>query len=356
MKKAVQMAEMTVGQTSPNPSVGCVIVNNGEVVGTGVHLKAGGPHAERHALSMAGELAEGADAYVTLEPCSHTGRTPPCAEALIEAGVKRVFTASDDPDPRVSGRGIQMLRDAGIEVVTNVLKGEADELNRFFFHYIHTQRPYVTLKMATSIDGKTATASGESQWITGPESREDGHRLRRTHDAILTGINTVETDDPSLTVRLPEGGMQPLRVVLDTTLRFPEQARLLQDGGGVRIFTTEQAPADKVTRLREKGASVTVLPSFRIDVPDVLDMLGSEQVQSLLVEGGASIHDSFLRSGLFEQVVHYSAPILIGGEKAPGAAGGSGTASLSGAPRLHRHDVTVLGNDLRIIYRRKEEQ
>ncbi|WP_444685825.1 bifunctional diaminohydroxyphosphoribosylaminopyrimidine deaminase/5-amino-6-(5-phosphoribosylamino)uracil reductase RibD [Alkalicoccus luteus] len=351
MKLAVELASAAGGQTSPNPQVGCVIVKNGRVAGVGTHLKAGDKHAERYALEMAGAQASGADMYVTLEPCSHHGRTPPCADAVIEAGISRVFTASSDPDPRVSGRGIKKLLEAGIYVETGIMKEEADELNRRFFHYVTTRHPYVTLKMAASIDGKTATISGESKWITGPASRLDGHRLRHEHDAILVGIETVLADDPELTVRLPEGGIDPIRVVLDNELRFPLRANMLQASGRTIIFTSERGDKDKEKALKAAGAEVIRLSTFRVEPETVLEKLGSEGIGSLLIEGGGTVLDSFVRTGFFQEAVLYQAPILIGGRDAVSAIGGSGIERLSDCPRLILKQVEQLEQDVKLTYR-----
>lgn len=354
MRIAIELANAAAGQTSPNPLVGCVIVNQGEIVGMGAHLKVGEKHAERHALGMAGDKATDAEMYVTLEPCSHTGRTPPCADAVIEAGITKVYIGSCDPDARVAGKGIEKLKKAGIEVVAGVMKEEADSLNRVFFHYAVNKKPYVTLKMATSIDGKIATVDGESQWITGTAARLDGHKLRHLHDAILVGIETVLADNPSLTTRLPDGGKNPVRIVLDSRLRIPEEAALLEDGGKTWIFTTEQGDSHKIENLKKTGVQVTVLPGFSIPVEEVLLKLGQAEISSLLVEGGGTIHDSFLRADVINEIVHYSAPILIGGRTAAQAVGGTGLSRLGEAPRFTIASTEVLGDDLKHVYYRKE--
>ncbi len=353
MKLAIEMAASAKGQTSPNPLVGAVIVKHGEVIGLGAHLKAGEKHAEKHALNMAGSRAEGADMYVTLEPCSHTGRTPPCADAVIDAGIKRVFIGSDDPDPRVSGRGINKLREAGVEVHTGILKEEADALNFVFFHFAVTKTPYVTLKMAASIDGKIASSSGESKWITGSASRLDGHLLRHEHDAILAGIETILADNPLLTTRLPQGGKNPLRVILDSRLRIPSEAKALNKESPTWIFTTEQAEESRIKELREAGATVTVMAGFTIQLDEVMEKLGRADVSSLLVEGGGTVHDSFLREKLFHQVVLYMAPLLIGGKDAPSSVSGSGIHRLADVPRLKLLSVERLGEDTKHIFHRE---
>ncbi|GEL09108.1 bifunctional diaminohydroxyphosphoribosylaminopyrimidine deaminase/5-amino-6-(5-phosphoribosylamino)uracil reductase RibD [Salisediminibacterium halotolerans] len=351
MKLAIELARKTKGQTSPNPLVGCVIVNNGDIVGMAAHLKAGELHAERLALQMAGDKAYGADAYVTLEPCAHHGRTPPCADALIDSGIKRVVIASDDPNPKVSGRGYDRLYDAGIEVERGCLKEEADTLNEIFFHYIKTKKPYVTMKLASSIDGKIATTSGESQWITGEEAREDGHRLRKEHDAILVGVNTVIADDPSLTTRLPGGGKHPVRIILDRHLRTPLNAKVLNDEKAPTwIVTSMAADSAGALLLKEKGAKILSLDPT--DVAEVLERLAEKDVTSLLVEGGGMINDSFLRAGLFNQVVHYLAPILLGGKDAKSSFSGEGIHHLPNAEKLTLTKQYMLGSDIKFIYKR----
>ncbi|WP_147804837.1 bifunctional diaminohydroxyphosphoribosylaminopyrimidine deaminase/5-amino-6-(5-phosphoribosylamino)uracil reductase RibD [Alkalicoccus halolimnae] len=355
MHLAVQMARAAAGQTSPNPLVGAVIVKEGEVVGLGAHLKAGEKHAERHALDMAGEKASGAEMYVTLEPCSHTGRTPPCADAIINAGIKKVYVASHDPNPQVAGQGIRKLEAAGINVQKGILKKEAEELNYFFFHFIQTKTPYVTLKMAASIDGKTATSQGESKWITGEESRQDGHQLRHEHDAILVGIETVLADNPSLTTRISGGGSNPLRIILDSKLRTPADARLVTDKQSTWIFATEQCSKEKVRLLRSLGVKVTVLSGFSIDIKEVLEKLGEAEITSLLVEGGGTVHDSFVTENLFQRVVLYTAPILIGGRQSPQSVAGNGIGKLSEAAVLQLHSSVNIGSDVRQIFLRKDE-
>ncbi|TMW73667.1 bifunctional diaminohydroxyphosphoribosylaminopyrimidine deaminase/5-amino-6-(5-phosphoribosylamino)uracil reductase RibD [Alteribacter natronophilus] len=349
MKLALGLARSTIGQTSPNPAVGAVLVKNNEVVGMGAHLRAGEPHAERHALTMAGEKSKGAVMYVTLEPCAHYGRTPPCAEALIEAEVSRVVVGTKDPDERVAGRGIRMLRDAGISVTENVCVEEARELNRMFFHSVTEKRPFVTLKTASSLDGKIATKTGESKWITGEAAREDVHRLRHEHDAILVGVNTVIADDPSLTVRLPGGGRHPVRVVLDHNLRTPADAGMIQDGlAPVWIVSSQNGNTERKSALEEQGAKVFELGRDTVEIAPLLTLLGEQQIRSVLVEGGGSVNDSFLRSGLFEQVIVYIAPLLIGGEDARSSFAGSGIRSLTDAAELSIQKTENIGRDLKI--------
>ncbi|NNU84066.1 bifunctional diaminohydroxyphosphoribosylaminopyrimidine deaminase/5-amino-6-(5-phosphoribosylamino)uracil reductase RibD [Geobacillus sp. BMUD] len=350
MRLALEVAKAGVGQTSPNPAVGAVVVNGGTVVGLGAHLKAGEPHAEVYAIRMAGEKARGATVYVTLEPCSHYGKTPPCADLLIQAGVRRVVVATTDPNPLVAGKGIAKLRQAGIDVDIGVLKDEADELNRMFFHYIATKTPFVTLKFACSLDGKIATATGESKWITSEAAREDVHRLRARHDAILVGVNTVLTDNPKLTVRLGETRKNPLRIVLDTTLHTPLDAHVVADKEAETwIITGSGVSREQIAAYERFGVRVFSMPTERIDVCDVLRLLGEQKVMSLFVEGGSRVHDSFLRAGVVNEVIAYIAPKLIGGCGAPTPVGGLGFARLSESMELDIRCIETIGPDIKIV-------
>jgi diaminohydroxyphosphoribosylaminopyrimidine deaminase / 5-amino-6-(5-phosphoribosylamino)uracil reductase len=315
MRHALALAERALGTTAPNPAVGCVIVAEGRVVGRGWTQKGGRPHAETIALAEAGEAARGATTYVTLEPCAHQGQTPPCADALIQAGVARVVVAVEDPDPRVSGKGLAMLRAAGIDVASGVLEKDAAELNAGFFLRVTKNRPLVTLKIAQSLDGKTATVSGQSKWITGPEARRFGHLLRAKNDAILIGIETALADDPELTCRLP--GLEdrsPIRVVLDTRLRLNEGSKLVR--------TAKQTPTIVFTvangggTLVASGVEIVKVardPRGRPDIGAVLTELARRGVTRLLVEGGAGVHAAFLDRGLADRLELFRAPIVLGG-------------------------------------------
>lgn len=350
MKMAIELARSAEGQTSPNPMVGAVVVKNNQIIGMGAHLKAGEPHAEVHAIRMAGDKAKGATIYVTLEPCSHHGKTPPCADLIISTGIERVVVASTDSNPLVAGRGISKLRDAGIVVETGILEKEALELNDIFFHFIETGLPYVTLKSAASLDGKTATVSGESKWITGEAARQDVHRLRHIHDAILVGVNTVLTDDPSLTTRLSAGGKNPVRIILDSTVRTPTDARVVIDGEAPTwLITTTKANTDKIAVLEAAGVQVIQLETDRLDIHDVLSSLGNRGITSVFVEGGAEVNGSFLKAGAFQQVISYIAPKLIGGKLAPSVFGGEGILHMDDVVNLQIKDVTRIGEDIRII-------
>ncbi len=352
MSLALQMARGTAGQTSPNPVVGAVVVRDGAIVGLGAHLKAGEPHAEVHALRMAGEKARGATLYVTLEPCSHHGRTPPCAEAIVQAGVSRVVVATLDPNPQVSGRGVGRLREAGVDVTVGVLETEARKLNEIFFHYITTKRPFVTVKTASTLDGKVATETGHSRWVSGAAAREEVHILRHQYDAILVGVNTVITDDPALTVRMEGEGRHPVRVILDTTLRIPLTARVVNDGvAPTWVYTTERAPLAKQQALAEKGVTVIRLDeSDKVDVLSVLQSLGQRGITSLLVEGGAAINGAFLAARAINKVISYVSLKLVGGAGAPTPFGGSGILSMEDAIPLRDIEVERISEqDLRIV-------
>lgn len=350
MKMALSLAKSTEGQTAPNPVVGAVLVKNHQIVGLGAHLKAGEPHAEVHAIEMAKENAEGATLYVTLEPCSHYGKTPPCSNLVIESGITRVVIATTDPNPEVAGSGIERIQKAGIQVEVGLLKAEADELNEIFFHYIQTGLPYVTLKSATSLDGKLATVSGESKWITGEEARADVHQFRHKHDAILVGVNTVIKDNPSLTTRLLDGGKNPVRIILDTHLRTPLDSKIITDGEAPTWIIAGSDHEDSLEKpFIEKGVKIIRLENQEVLLKDVLKELGKREITSLYVEGGSEIHGSFLKEKAFQQVITYIAPKLIGGALAPVSFGGEGISRIDDAVDLEFKDVTRIGNDLRII-------
>lgn len=351
MGLALELAGAMKGQTSPNPMVGCVIVKDGRVVGLGSHLQAGGPHAEIHALAMAEDEAKGATAYVTLEPCSHFGRTPPCADALIRNGIKRVVVASLDPNPLVAGRGIARLKEAGIEVVTGILAEKSARINEVFNTFITKQRPFVTVKTASTLDGKVATETGSSRWVTGEQARLDVHRMRHHHDAILVGVNTVITDNPQLTTRLPEGeGKNPIRIIMDTTLRIPLHSRVITDGEAPTwIITTDRADGEKKKALEEKGIRVfSTGPGPKVHVNTMLNLLGKEMVSSLLVEGGSQINSAFLHARAIDKVISYVAPKLVAGQDAPTPFGGTGIEEMGNAVPVKDIQVEMLGQDIKI--------
>ncbi|MBI0577070.1 bifunctional diaminohydroxyphosphoribosylaminopyrimidine deaminase/5-amino-6-(5-phosphoribosylamino)uracil reductase RibD [Neobacillus cucumis] len=350
MSLALKLAKSTLGQTAPNPVVGAVVVKDNQIVGMGAHLKAGEPHAEVHAIEMAGEKAKDATIYVTLEPCSHFGKTPPCSDLVIRTGIKKVFVATTDPNPQVAGKGIARIRNAGIEVEVGLLQEEARELNKMFFYNISTGLPYVTLKTANSLDGKTATPTGESKWITGEEARKDVHVFRHQHDAILVGVNTVIKDNPSLTTRLPSGGKNPIRIILDTNLRTPLTANVVTDGQAQTwIVTCSDIDGKREKEYHDLGVKLIKLPEKQIIIREMLKVIGEMGISSLFVEGGAEVHGSFLKERAFQQVITYIAPKLIGGKLAPASFGGEGFETMEEVVSLKIKEVGRIGNDLRII-------
>lgn len=353
MRRAIELARNATGRTSPNPLVGAVVVREGRVVAEGWHRKAGTPHAEVHALNMAGELAKGATVYVSLEPCAHYGRTGPCAKALVEAGVSRVVIAMTDPNPKVAGKGIEILKNAGVEVVTGVLEKEAKELNEVFLKWITTGKPFVALKTAMSLDGKIATASGESQWITNEKSRYEGHRLRDIYDGILVGINTVLQDNPSLTTRLREyQGQNPVRIVLDSQARLPLDSKLATDGAARTIVAVSaKAPADRVESLKKAGLEILTAGTDMVDAAELMHQLGAMGITSVLVEGGGRVNFSLLEAGLVDRVYAFVAPKLIGGSKALTPVEGTGFDKLSQAVELVDIKTRLLGDDVMITGR-----
>lgn len=356
MQMALTLAELGRGQTSPNPMVGAVLVKDGEVIGQGAHLKAGLPHAEVHALRMAGDKANGATAYVTLEPCSHHGRTPPCADALIDAGVRRVVIAIQDPDVRVQGQGVLKLRQAGIEVVTGILATAVEILNEEYLTFKQKGRPFVTWKCAATLDGYIATSSGHSSFVTGPESRRTVHDMRRRVSAVAVGIQTVLADNPRLTVRLsedPEANLpHPVRVVFDSRLRMPPDAAMLKEPGQTLIYTTNSTlrhSAQAITTLRERGAEVVGVEEDaegHVQLAEALNDLAQRGYQGVLVEGGATITGALLKEQLVDKVVYYMAPKLLGGGLP--ALTGYGPTRMDEAIPLHSVVWTQVGDDLRL--------
>lgn len=356
MARALQLAERGLYTTDPNPRVGCVLVRNGEVLGEGWHERAGGPHAEINALAATGEYAPGATAYVTLEPCCHFGRTPPCTEALLRAGVRRVVAAMEDPDPRVGGRGLQRLREAGVEVACGLMAAQARALNPGFVGRMAAGRPWVRLKMAASLDGRTAMASGESRWITGPEARADGHRLRARSSVVLTGVGTVLADDPSLTVRLPSpppgGWRQPRPVILDPDWRTPPTARVLQ-GPAPAVVVGVPHPTGEAARradaLAAAGAELRHLPGDRdgLDLGGLPALLTALEANEVHVEAGATLAGALLAARLVDELVVYLAPTLLGD-------GARGLFHLPGLERMEQRldlqirDLRPVGRDWRI--------
>ncbi|MBA4495683.1 bifunctional diaminohydroxyphosphoribosylaminopyrimidine deaminase/5-amino-6-(5-phosphoribosylamino)uracil reductase RibD [Paenactinomyces guangxiensis] len=348
MRLAYELAKSAAGQTSPNPMVGAVAVKEGRIIGSGAHLKAGTPHAEVYALNMAGAEAKGCTLYVTLEPCVHYGRTPPCTEKIISCGVKQVVIGSVDPDRNVSGKGISRMREAGIEVISGVLETECLKLNEAYFHHRRTGKPFVTLKTATTLDGKIATAGGDSRWITGEASRQYVHQLRHRYDAILVGVGTVLADNPRLTTRLETGGVNPLRVIVDSSLRIPIDANVVDTSEAPTwIFTTEARDFEKEKRLREKG--VEVIPAGagpRVGWEPLLRHLGEKGILSLLVEGGGEVNASLLSENRVQKVIAFIAPKLIGGKDSPTSVEGESPAKMAEARTLCDISIEQFGQDL----------
>jgi diaminohydroxyphosphoribosylaminopyrimidine deaminase/5-amino-6-(5-phosphoribosylamino)uracil reductase len=353
MARALALAARGLYTTDPNPRVGCVLVKDGRVVGEGWHARAGEPHAEVHALHAAGAAARGATAYVSLEPCRHHGRTPPCTQALIQAGVARVVVAMPDPNPKVASQGIAELEHAGIRVQTGLLQAEAERLNPGFLTRMRHGRPQVRVKLAASLDGRTALASGESKWITGDAARADVQRLRARSSAILTGIGTVLADDPSLTVRDFDIGRQPLRVVLDGHLSMRPDARMLTLPGKTLVVTAEDDP-EYAALLRVAGAEVLALAGGpdRVDLPELMRQLAQREVNEVLVEAGATVCGALLHAGLVDELVVYLAPHLLGTD-ARGMFSVPGLASMSDRTELEIADVRAVGSDWRITARVK---
>ncbi|MFI1940497.1 bifunctional diaminohydroxyphosphoribosylaminopyrimidine deaminase/5-amino-6-(5-phosphoribosylamino)uracil reductase RibD [Streptomyces purpureus] len=346
MRRAIALAARGLGATSPNPVVGCVLVDaTGRIVGEGHHQRAGGPHAEIHALRAAGDRARGATAYVTLEPCNHTGRTGPCAQALIEAGVRRVVYAVGDPNPQATG-GAETLRAAGTEVLGGLLADEAEAGNIAWLTSVRLGRPFVRWKYAATLDGRIAAADGTSRWISSPESRADVHRLRAEADAVIVGSGTARADDPHLAVRGIEGAVQPLRVVVDTDATAVKPgARVLDDAARTVIAVADDIPVEDTTHFPETWR-LTRAPGRGLDIPELLAMLHQQEIRSVLLEGGPTLAGAFVAAGAVDQIVGYLAPALLGA--GPTALADAGITTISDALRLEVTEAVRIGPDLRI--------
>ncbi len=338
MRQALELALR--GYPTPNPHVGCVLVKGGQVVGQGFHEYATGPHAEAVALDQAGDAARGATAYVTLEPCSHRGRTPPCADAFVKAGVSRVVVAMQDPNPHINGSGIRRMKEAGIKVSVGLLRGEAEQINPHFLKFHRTGRPWVTIKAALSMDGKIATRAGDSKWIANERAREEAHRLRAEHGAVLVGRGTVAADDPLLTARIPGVHNQPIRVVLDTHLLSDPKSKIY-NGDASTIIYCVQPKEDAVRRFEDKGVRVAQLAGDkeRVDISAVLADLAEQGVTGVLVEGGGAIIGSFVDAKLVDSACFFFAPILIGGKEAVSAVEADGAATIADAMKLENVSI-----------------
>lgn len=348
MRLAIDEARKGVGRTAPNPAVGAVIVKAGRIIARGHHRKAGTPHAEVVAIQAAKGRTRGADLYTTLEPCNHFGRTPPCSQAILDAGIRRVVCGSADPNPMVDGKGIARLRRAGVQVVTGVLKDEADALNRPFFKWMKTQKPFVTLKAAITLDGKLASATGDSRWVTGEAARQRVHELRDRADAILVGAGTVEKDDPQLTTRIP-GGRDAVRVIVDSTLRLSPRAKVFTQKSQAKtiVATVQNADSPRALRLAEAGVEVWNVPAKgdRVDLKSLLRQLGEAGLVHIFVEGGAEIFASFLQQKLADELLLFIAPKIIGASGISWA-GDLGVTQMAKALKLQTTRVERVGEDI----------
>lgn len=348
MSLALEMAERAQGQTGVNPVVGCVVVKDGMLAGIGTHLERGTPHAEVHALDMAGAKAAGSTVYITLEPCSHYGRTPPCSERLIVEKVKRVVIAAEDPNPLVASKGIEMLRAAGIQIDIGILKERALKLNESFIKFITTGKPFVTLKIASTLDGKIATKSGDSKWISNEAARERVHTLRHRHQAIMVGVSTVIMDDPLLTTRLPVQGLSPIRIVVDSRLKIPLESKMLSDRDAKTIIlTTELGDAGKRNALQKMGIEVLDCGDGpRVDLKLAMTLLGQMEIGSILLEGGGTLNGSMFEERLVDRIVLFMAPKIVGGLEAPSSFAFSGVERMSEAITLRDLEIEQMNDNL----------
>ena len=355
MARALELAKKGAGHTKQNPMVGCVVVKEGRIVAEGYHEKYGEFHAERNALTRCTEDVTGAEMYVTLEPCCHHGKTPPCTDIIMERGIKKVYVGSMDPNPLVGGKGVSILRDAGIEVETGVLESECMHLNEIFFHYISTKRPFVAMKYAMTLDGRIASCTGDSKWVTGEEARHHVHELRRLYSSILVGIGTVLADDPMLNCRI-EDGVDPIRLICDSSLGIPEDSAIVKTAEDIKTIVfaagkskNESILANKKQRLERKNVEVVIQEGVsRVDLKTVFDFLAEREINSVLVEGGATIHGTLLSERIFDKVYAYVAPKLIGGKGSLGPVGGGGIELMRDAAGLENVRMTRLGWDFLI--------
>lgn len=351
MKKALELAKLGIGAVNPNPLVGCIIVKNNKIIGQGYHMEYGQAHAEVNAINSAKEDIKDSTVYVTLEPCSHFGKTPPCADNLIRHKVKRVVICNTDPNPLVARGGIKKLRESGIEVTTGILKEEGLKLNEVFFHYIKNNKPLVISKTAVSMDGKIATKHMESKWISNEKSRQMTHEFRNKYMAIMVGINTVLKDNPSLTTRIEnQKTRNPIRIVIDTNLKIPMDLNLVKDKKAKTIIFTCKNDLSKIDLLKENNVDVYISPKDEsgVDLNFVIKKLGELKIDSVLVEGGATLNDSLFRKNLVDKVKIFMAPKIIGGKDAPSFVSGMGIESLSDATNLHITNTTMIDNDILI--------
>jgi diaminohydroxyphosphoribosylaminopyrimidine deaminase / 5-amino-6-(5-phosphoribosylamino)uracil reductase len=351
MHQALALAEKGRGWTSPNPMVGAVVVKDGNIVGRGYHQRAGGPHAEVHAIDDAGEQAKGATIYVTLEPCNHFGRTPPCTRKILEAGIRRVVVAMTDPNPGVTGGGNRYLQDQGVTVTAGICEKEARVLNEGFIAWVTTGRPFVIVKCAATLDGRIATRSGDSQWVTGPAARGVVHRIRQGVDGIMVGVQTVKSDDPSLTTRLDgENGSDPVRIILDTRLSMPPTAKMLHQDSSAPTWVVcgPEAPTDRRSALEAAGARVMqgALKDGRIHLGRLMDQLGGEGITSLLIEGGGTVLGSAFAAGIVDKINFFYAPKILGGDDGVPICRGTGPESMRESIIIHDLTVSQWGPDV----------
>lgn len=352
MERAINLAKRGIGFVNPNPLVGAVIIKDGRIIGEGYHERCGGLHAERNALQNCTEDPRGATMFVTLEPCCHHGKTPPCTDAIIEHGIATVFVGSDDPNPLVAGKGVQALRDAGITVHTGMCKEECDALNRVFFHYIRTKTPFCVMKTAMTADGKTATRTGLSRWISNSESRRHVHETRKRVAGIMVGIGTVLSDDPMLNCRA-DNPSHPARIVCDTNLQIPEDCRLVHSAQDIPTYVAaSRIDPRKRAVLEQRGVHVLEIPEMdgHVNLRALMYRLGELEIDSILIEGGAALHEAALRSGIVQHVHVYVAPKIFGGFSAKSAVGGLGVASPDEAYRLSCPTITRFGDDVLLEY------
>jgi len=353
MREAISLAKRGMGFTSPNPMVGAVIVRNGEIIGRGWHKKYGELHAERDAFAdcdARGVDCKGADMYVTLEPCCHHGKQPPCTEAVVEHGIKRVFVGSADPNPLVAGKGIKYLREHGIEVIEGILKDECDRINEIFFHYITSGLPFVTMKYAMTMDGKIACYTGESKWITGEASRENVQRDRLRHSAIMAGIGTVLSDNPMLTCRI-ENGRNPIRIICDSNLRTPLESKIVKTAKEISTIIVTACESDRASEYEKCGCEILVCADEtgkQVDLAKLMKILGGRKIDSVFLEGGSTLNWSALNAGIVNKVQAYIAPKIFGGKDAPSAIGGLGAENPDSAFMLENPGLLHFGDDIMI--------
>lgn len=358
MKRALELAETAMGHTSPNPMVGCVVVKDGRIVAEGCHERYGEFHAERNALTKCREDVEGADLYVTLEPCCHQGKTPPCTDIIIEKKIGRVFVGAMDPNPKVAGNGIRLLREKGIQVETGILEKECLELNEIFFYYIRTGMPFVAMKYAMTLDGKIAAYTGDSKWVTGEDARKHVHELRNKYSAIMAGVDTVLADDPMLNCRIP-GGTDPVRIICDTHLRIPEESQIVISASEIRTIVAYAGDGKEEKKEKLLSAGVELIKcgdGDQVDLELLFEKLGEMQIDSVLVEGGGTLHGSLLLTGLVNRVYAYVAPKLIGGKEAGSPVEGAGFARMGEAEVLNEIEIIPFGEDICITGKMPEKE